>query len=909
MFKKKRSSNHKPFITFALARSVLSRVGKVQVLFIYILVTVLSNIITVERVGATAAIALRGTPTTNTSVAANVATIAVNKPTGVIAGDVMIATVAVDAQNQTAFTVPSGWTLILHSNNGTTVTVNSYWKAVAATDGASFSWSWTGATRAAASITAYSGVDSSAPIDVTGVNATGSGTAVAATSITTVSANAWVVGIFAGDAAATVTWTPPASMNERVDIGSAHTTSNDVSIEQTDVLQAAAGASGNKTATSSATTTWAAHLFALKPAPAPTVNQSGFRFSSNADNNFPSYIQDNVSAGDDLINGSVNDTITGTFYSVGTNGTNWVIERRRIADGSLCTASNCTTTFGTGGVIIEDVAGSATESAVAAAIDPSGGYLYIVGYDAVTANNQWRIEKRDMFTGALVNAFGTSGVVQYNPSSANEEPTTIIIDNVGGYIFIGGYNAGGNDQWSLEKRRVSDGALCTAAACGTLFRGGTSTVDGIYEYNPSSASDRVSAMEIDPTNTYVYLSGISDAGSGKNKWIVQKIRADSSNLCTAGNCGTQFATAGTYTIDPTNRDDKILALKTDSAANAIYIAGFEETGATSSQWRIQKLTLDTGVLVTAFGGSGCVTNVAGALCLSFSGSGYDKIVSMALDGSGGFIYLLGVYAETATDSQWRAAKINRSDGSAVTSWATSGIASFNPSVNKDQPSSVVIDVEKGILWAAGGDRTISTTNSQWRFEELELATGTQWLADANTIAGVSSQISFRIRILLHATTQTITTADSFKLQYSSKVGTCDTAFVGETYVDVATNSGTIRYHDNPTPADAATAQAQTGDPTHGADVNTVETLEEANNFTTSSDVPNGADGLWDFALEDQQAFGAYCFRVVTSSGSTLSTYSFVPEMTFCRSGPQTDVLLRHGTFFCEGLKKSFYWSD
>jgi hypothetical protein len=40
-----------------------------------------------------------------------------------------------------------------------------------------------------------------------------------------------------------------------------------------------------------------------------------------------------------------------------------------------------------------------------------GNYLYIGGYQASPASTVWRLEKRDKSTGALVSAFGTSGVV------------------------------------------------------------------------------------------------------------------------------------------------------------------------------------------------------------------------------------------------------------------------------------------------------------------------------------------------------------------------------------------------------------------------------------------------------------------------------------------------------------------
>jgi hypothetical protein len=832
-----------------------------------------------------------------------------NKPNNAVANDVMIASIA--SAGAGSVTPPASWTAIdsSSSTNGTnTVGLKTYYHVVSGSDGASYTFTVSGATACVGATADYRGVDTNNVIDNAGAAHsanTGTGVTDTATGVTTVDDGAEIV-VSQGSQSSGGSFATISGMNERSDvITGTCATCTVTSID--DMSLSPAGATGNKTSAnggSSLTTAWADHMVALRPL--VTINQADYRFAVNADNTDPTYIQDNLTASDDTIRGTALDTFNSNFFAVGDNASNWVIEKRRVADGSLCTSSNCTTTFGTSGRVTEDVASSTTESAYATAVDVSGNAVYLVGYDQVTTNNQWRIEKRALDTGSLVAGFGTSGVIQTNPTATDDKPTTIILDTVNGYLYVGGYDSGnsnGSTRWHLEKYKTSNGAICTAANCGTQF--GT---NGVYTYTPGNNQNaQISNITIDPTNSYLFLTGFSTAVNNKTQWIVQKIRTDSAAVCTAANCGTQFGTNGIYTSDPTNNDDSIQALQVDSAANAIYLGGYESANGT--QWRIEKITLNTGALVSAFGGSGCNANVAGALCADF-GAGNDKIVDMNLDGSGGYLYVMGSVDEAGTNSSWRIQKRNRSDGSLVSTFGSSGTVTIDPSTNNDTPSSIVLDINRNLLWVAGGDRSLSTTNMEWYFTQLDLDNGTIWLASADTAAAANTSITFSLRLLLGVSSSNLATgAKNFKLQFSPKSGTCDTSFVGESYADISTSSGEVQYHDNPSISDGASAAAFSGDPTDGSDPTVLQTMEEANNFTSVSTVAVGSDGLWDFTLQDSSAFGAYCFRVVYSDGSLLENYTQVPEITFCKDDPKADNLLRHGTYFCGGVKKGYFWAN
>ena len=92
------------------------------------------------------------------------------------------------------------------------------------------------------------------------------------------------------------------------------------------------------------------------------------------------------------------------------------------------------------------------ESAQTITADASG--IYVAGWNAANGA-QWRIEKRNLTTGALDAAFGTAGVVISNPGT---DARAITADATG--IYVAGYDwSPGNIQWHIEKRDLTTGSL------------------------------------------------------------------------------------------------------------------------------------------------------------------------------------------------------------------------------------------------------------------------------------------------------------------------------------------------------------------------------------------------------------------------------------------------------------------
>lgn len=158
------------------------------------------------------------------------------------------------------------------------------------------------------------------------------------------------------------------------------------------------------------------------------------------------------------------------------------------------------------------------------------------------------------------------------------------------------------------------------------------------------------------------------------------------------------------------------------------------------------------------------------------------------------------------------------------------------------------------------------------------------LAAQNTPATLGDyNQTFRVRILGHVTDAPVPTSSSFKLQYAGKgSGTCASPSGGNpsSWTDVS-DSTLIVFNDNATPADNAALTTNANDPTHNSHTVTAQSYQEANNANVVSQVADGDDGMWDFSLKENNAPGqtTYCFRMATTSGGSIGSYTHYPEIT------------------------------
>jgi hypothetical protein len=217
----------------------------------------------------TATIFQRGSATTADG---NGTSLILAKPTGVVAGDVMIANIVLRGGTATQFPSLSGWTNVTtpvdFEGGGAHHRCALLFKVAGASEPSSYTFTWTGNANNAGAIVAFANVNTSTPFDVTPGNyTTGTGTTISGvTSITTVSANAAVLMFAATFENATLTsfsTTSPGALSELY--GNVSNSNGTVGAGWN--LKAVAGSTGTGSATNSVNHDWGAILLALKPAP------------------------------------------------------------------------------------------------------------------------------------------------------------------------------------------------------------------------------------------------------------------------------------------------------------------------------------------------------------------------------------------------------------------------------------------------------------------------------------------------------------------------------------------------------------------------------------------------------------------------------------------------------------------
>ena len=212
-----------------------------------------SKTITVSAPGG--AIARQATSTTVNPTATNAVTIV--KPAGTAAGDLLVACLTLNGGAVAAGGAPAGWSPVASVTAIANPRVFGYHRLATASEPADYRWTLTSSVTNGAGIARYSGASG---LDVPATTASGaSALSGALPSVTTATANAMLVGCMGiNSSSVSTTISSPGGMTQAWDVaGKRH--------ELADAIQGAAGASGTKTWTFSASREWAGWLTALRP--------------------------------------------------------------------------------------------------------------------------------------------------------------------------------------------------------------------------------------------------------------------------------------------------------------------------------------------------------------------------------------------------------------------------------------------------------------------------------------------------------------------------------------------------------------------------------------------------------------------------------------------------------------------
>jgi hypothetical protein len=194
---------------------------------------------------------------------AGATSLVIDKPTGTVQHDVMIAQITVNG-NQT-ITAPAGWTSVVVNNRGNDIEQQIFSKAAGNYEGASYTFTFSASVSATGGISSYQSVDTTTPILAADSANSGNTPGIAATapSLTTNSAAGQLIAFFGTDGVHT--HTTAIGMTERYEKPSGGVVSPTSSAH--DQALAPTPVTGTRSIIISSSSLWIAQSVALQPAP------------------------------------------------------------------------------------------------------------------------------------------------------------------------------------------------------------------------------------------------------------------------------------------------------------------------------------------------------------------------------------------------------------------------------------------------------------------------------------------------------------------------------------------------------------------------------------------------------------------------------------------------------------------
>lgn len=377
------------------------------------------------------------------------------------------------------------------------------------------------------------------------------------------------------------------------------------------------------------------------------------------------------------------------IYTVGetkhpsTSSDTWILTKRRLSDGSLCTDVNpCDGTgFGynentyTGNGIVNE---STDEFEEAYGVGVDANYIYVVG------RNRFSVQKRRKSDGSLCtdanpcdgSGFGTkwtstlypwdevyngNGTVEATTSSS-DNPYAIAIDEAGGYMYVAGTAWKDSvPSWRIDKRRLLDGTLCQATDPDPCDGGGfgydrSNVYSGDGTVWGAVASYQAKDIKIDATEGYMYIVGYR---TGPFDWRIEK------RSLINGALDLSFDGDGIIEADAATRQAEAVALD----ETHLYVVGHDE----NYDWRIEKRSRADGAPDMNFGydcsSGACNRSWDGIITGDSLNTTYANDIALNTT----FDYMFVVGSGGLLDS-WRIEKRYLQDGGLVNGFGTGGVA-------------------------------------------------------------------------------------------------------------------------------------------------------------------------------------------------------------------------------------------
>ena len=210
-------------------------------------------------------------------------TVTVPRPSGTVAGQLLVAQVDFHTHTFTGtISPPSGWTTVRVDNDTNHEMQGVFWKFATSSEPASFAFTLTAGSvvggEASGAITAYDGVDTTTPVDAHGATTYPSGaSSIVAPSITTTVPGTRLLTMVGQRGNGTST--PPSGMVERYDLSSG----SQNKIQMSDQSVTASGATGTRTVASTDNGSAVAQSVALRPRQITLVGTGATGIAANGD--------------------------------------------------------------------------------------------------------------------------------------------------------------------------------------------------------------------------------------------------------------------------------------------------------------------------------------------------------------------------------------------------------------------------------------------------------------------------------------------------------------------------------------------------------------------------------------------------------------------------------------------------